>query len=73
MKMFSPKYIPREFMLVDAYTRAENGDYELVKILEKLLSKPYDEQPEFESLYYTLMSLNTVTKKAGTAYMTCAS
>jgi len=35
MKMFSPKYIPREFMLVDAYTRAENGDYELVKILEK--------------------------------------
>lgn len=73
MKLFSPKYIPREFMLVEAYTKAENGDYESVKILEAVLSKPYDEQPEFESLFYTLTPLETVTKKAGTAYMTCAS
>jgi uncharacterized protein YdiU (UPF0061 family) len=30
MRALSPKYVPREWMLVDAYTAAYDGDYGLV-------------------------------------------
>jgi uncharacterized protein YdiU (UPF0061 family) len=72
MKKVSPKYIPREWMLVRAYQDAKNGNYEQIRILEKLFTMPYDEQPEME-IYYMLQPLELVTKKAGTAYMTCSS
>ena len=44
MRAVSPKYVPREWMLVDAYKHAEKGDYSLLKELEVLFRTPYDEQ-----------------------------
>jgi len=42
------RYVPREWMLVDAYTAANRGDYTEIKALHNLFKKPYDEQPELE-------------------------
>jgi uncharacterized protein YdiU (UPF0061 family) len=68
MKRVSPKYVPREWMLVRAYTQAQEGDYTVVQQLHKLFERPYDEQPEMEGEYYVKPAL-TEFDKAGTAFM----
>ena len=52
MRLANPKYIPREWMLAYAYEAAEKGDYEPVKELHQVLTRPYDEQPMFEERFY---------------------
>ena len=52
MRLSNPKYIPREWMLAFAYEAAEKGDYEPVKELHQVLTRPYDEQPMFEERFY---------------------
>jgi uncharacterized protein YdiU (UPF0061 family) len=52
MKRASPKYIPREWMLVKAYQDAERGEYETIHALSRLFENPYDEQEEMEKLYF---------------------
>jgi len=69
MKRESPKYVPREFMLVEAYsTAARTGDYTLVRELHELFTKPFDEQPEYEERYYQKTPVEKLTE-AGTAFM----
>lgn len=43
MKRMSPKFIPREWMLVSAYTLAASGDSSMIYELQKLFETPYDE------------------------------
>ena len=43
MRLASPKYIPREWMLAEAYTKAEAGDFSAVHQLAEVFSRPYDE------------------------------
>ena len=72
MRAVSPKYVPREWMLVDAYKHAEKGDYSLLKELEVLFRTPYDEQSlENENKYYKKTKIETYSGigKGGTAYM----
>ena len=52
MRAASPKYVPREWMLVEAYEAAERGDYAPLHALHAVLSRPYDEQPEVASRFY---------------------
>ena len=52
MRLASPKYVPREWMLVHAYTAAEKGEYSPLHELHDLLRRPYDEQPEMAGRYY---------------------
>ena len=52
MKRISPKYVPREWMLEEAYSAAEKGDYTVLEKLSRLFSKPFEEQPEYEEAYY---------------------
>ena len=52
MKQVSPKYVPHEWMLVEAYKDAEKGSYERMHTLHQLLKTPYDEHPDHESHYY---------------------
>jgi len=52
MRAASPKYIPREWMLVRAYRAAEAGDHSVLHELEELFKRPYDEQPDMEGTYY---------------------
>eukprot|EP00933_Yihiella_yeosuensis_P063264 TRINITY_DN66383_c0_g1_i1.p1 TRINITY_DN66383_c0_g1~~TRINITY_DN66383_c0_g1_i1.p1 ORF type:complete len:620 (+),score=128.04 TRINITY_DN66383_c0_g1_i1:73-1860(+) len=68
MRQTSPKYVPREWMLVEAYQAASKKDYSLIHSLYKLFSKPFDEQPEFEERYYR-KAPSTADELPGTAFM----
>lgn len=52
MKQVNPKYVPREWMLVEAYTKANKGNYEPLKELQRLFLYPYDEQTSMDEKYY---------------------
>jgi len=52
MKQVSPKYIPRESMLVEAYTSAEKGDNSAIVALQDLFRRPYEDQPFFGEKFY---------------------
>jgi len=52
MRRSSPKYVPREWMLVRAYSEAEKGNYNVIEQLQRLFEQPYDEQKEYENEYY---------------------
>ena len=49
MRVSSPKYVPREWMLVEAYEQAQVGSYDTLKELAVLFENPYDEQSELEN------------------------
>tara|TARA_R110002050_G_scaffold53495_2_gene121613 strand:- start:40 stop:303 length:264 start_codon:yes stop_codon:yes gene_type:complete len=73
MRKVSPKYVPREWMLVDAYTRADKGDYEGIYELEKVFADPYDDQSaEIEKKFYKQAPPEVYdgVGKGGVAYMT---
>ncbi|CAJ1356813.1 unnamed protein product [Effrenium voratum] len=69
LRKVNPKYVPREWMLAEAYTQASKGDYSLVHELLELFRHPYDEQPAFEALYYSKGPAELVNR-GGVAYMT---
>ncbi|MGF2686370.1 protein adenylyltransferase SelO [Marinobacter sp. DUT-3] len=48
MRQVNPKYILRNYLAQQVIQEAQNGDYEPMKELLKVLEKPFDEQPEFE-------------------------
>jgi len=68
MNRANPKYVPREWMLVEAYTMANNGDYSMLHELHELFSHPYDEQPEREARYYN-QAPPEVAHNGGLAFM----
>jgi uncharacterized protein YdiU (UPF0061 family) len=73
MRLESPKYVPREWMLVKAYTDAQNGSYGQLLELEQLFKNPYDEQKNMENKYYKLTPLDLVEDKPGFSQMSCSS
>jgi len=55
MKRVNPKYTWREWLVVPAYQQAMKGDYSLVRELQEVWNKPYDEHSvEVENKYYRL-------------------
>jgi uncharacterized protein YdiU (UPF0061 family) len=69
MKKNNPKFVLREWILVEAYTAASNGDMSMVKELNDLCKNPYDEgTPEQTALYYRRAPASS-TAKGGTAFM----
>lgn len=69
MRATSPKYVPREWMLVEAYEAAERGDYSVVHRLQRLFDHPFDEQPDEETHYYRRAPQGS-QERGGTAFMT---
>jgi hypothetical protein len=49
MRLVSPKYVLRNYMVQTAIVKAEKKDYSEVDKLLKLLTRPFDEQPEMDS------------------------
>ncbi|QJR80143.1 hypothetical protein CA267_004810 [Alteromonas pelagimontana] len=55
MKRVNPKYIWREWLVVPAYQQAEDGDFALIKEMQEVLTKPFEEQSEaVEKKFYRL-------------------
>lgn len=52
MRLVSPKYVPREWMLINAYRAADQGDYTPLTRLQQLFQRPYDEQTESEAEFF---------------------
>jgi len=69
MNAANPKYIPREWMLVDAYQAAYKGDFSLVEELYKLFSNPYAEQMNMAEKYYRRAPEGS-SEKGGVGFMT---
>lgn len=68
LRSVNPKYVPREWMLVDAYDRAGHGDYSIVHELYKLFLHPYDEQPGLAWKYYRRAPPEAL-RRGGCAFM----
>ncbi len=73
MKRINPKYTLREWFLVPAYKAAEQGDYSLIKELQEVMNKPYDEQSkEVEEKYYKEKPSH-LFDIAGVSHVSCSS
>ncbi|RXJ90638.1 hypothetical protein CRV01_05675 [Arcobacter sp. CECT 8983] len=73
MKLTNPKYTLREWILVDAYKEAENGNYQLIKKLQEIMTNPYSKQEiEIENRYYNKKPSNFFGV-AGVSHITCSS
>ena len=73
MRLASPKYVPREWMLSAAYRRAMAGDEAEVAVLHGLFAMPYGEQPHMEARGYAGPSKPEERNLGGIAYMSCSS
>merc|ERR1712137_1288022 len=76
MRAVSPVYVPREWMLVQAYNDAEQKNYDTLHELFELFSHPFDRQSaEMETKYYK-KAPNQVYERVGvggTSFMSCSS
>ena len=73
MKRTNPKYTLREWHLVDAYKAAQNGDYTLVRELQRVMMHPYEEQSrEIEEKYYRKKPME-LFDIAGVSHISCSS
>ena len=53
MNQVNPLFVPREWMLVEAYEAAERGDNSVIETLQRLFSRPYsdDHDPALVAKY----------------------
>jgi len=74
MKRVNPKYIPREWMLVEAYRNAtDSGDFTLVHKLHDVLEDPYNEQSEATAALYYKKKEEKFFNLGGTSHCSCSS
>eukprot|EP00658_Telonema_sp_P-2_P029944 TRINITY_DN22702_c0_g1_i1.p1 TRINITY_DN22702_c0_g1~~TRINITY_DN22702_c0_g1_i1.p1 ORF type:complete len:182 (+),score=53.35 TRINITY_DN22702_c0_g1_i1:58-603(+) len=69
MKQASPKYVPREWLLVEVYKAAIAGDRAPLEEMMEVMSKPYDEHPQMEERFYRKCPPELLGK-GGIAHMT---
>ena len=73
MKLINPKYTLREWFLVPAYEEAKEGEYNLIKELQEIMTNPYNELScEVENKYYKLKPLEFF-ELAGVSHVSCSS
>jgi len=68
MRQANPKYVPREWMLVEAYSAAQRGDRGPLEELQALFREPYAEWPELEDRFFRTTPPEAV-RRGGTAFM----
>ena len=68
MHASNPRYVPREWLLVEAYVAAEMGDHAPLLTLHRVLQRPYDEQPDAPAHYYA-RAPSSGQDKGGIAFM----
>ncbi|MCH2109425.1 MAG: protein adenylyltransferase SelO family protein [Polyangiaceae bacterium] len=71
--LFNPKYTWREWLVAPAYQLAARGDYTLIRELQSVFSRPYDEQSqEVEEKYYRLRPAEQ-RRLGGISHYSCSS
>lgn len=69
MRTANPKFVLREWMLVEAYSEAAEGNEKPLQELYELILRPYDEGSEQESSRYYRRASDEVLAAGGTAFM----
>jgi len=69
MRASNPKFVLREWMLVDAYSTAADEDYDILNELYELIQKPYDEGTAEQVKHYYKRTPASATARGGTAFM----
>ena len=73
MKCINPKYTWREWLVTPAYEKAEQGDYNLIKELQVVLEKPYEEQSLEIQRKYDSLKPKKFFGAGGISHYSCSS
>src|SRR5690606_35748705 len=73
MKRVNPKYTWREWLVVPAYQQAKQGDYTLVRELQDVMTKPYDEQSQAVEDRYYKPGPQAFLRAGGVSHYSCSS
>ncbi|WP_269623526.1 protein adenylyltransferase SelO [Prochlorococcus marinus] len=73
MKRINPKYTWREWLIVPAYKKAEEGDYSLIKELQDVFKNPYDEQSSELDKKYNRLKPKEFFNTGGVSHYSCSS
>ena len=73
MKLVNPKYTLREWFLVPAYQQATTRDYTLIKELQEIMIKPYDEQSKDVQEKFYRLKPSELFEIAGISHVSCSS
>ncbi|TVR00230.1 MAG: hypothetical protein EA398_11575 [Deltaproteobacteria bacterium] len=73
LKRINPRYAWREWMVVPAYERAEQGDYARVRELQELFGNPYVDQPGDLAAEADRMRPPHVEGLGGVSHFSCSS
>lgn len=71
MNKVNPKYVLRNYMSYLAIQDAEQQDYGLLNELFTMLTKPYDEQPEYDKWFTKIP--HWALEKVGSSMLSCSS
>jgi uncharacterized protein YdiU (UPF0061 family) len=71
MNTVNPKYVLRNYMAQLAIDAADEGNYNLIDELFKMLKKPYDEQPQYEKWF--AKRPEWARHKVGCSMLSCSS
>jgi uncharacterized protein YdiU (UPF0061 family) len=69
MRLANPKYVLREWMLVEAYEAAAEGNEDIIKEMNELIQTPYDEGTSKQELLYYRRAHEDALTLGGTAFM----
>lgn len=69
----NPKYVLREWHLVNAYKAAQMGDYSVIHELQEVMSHPYDEQTDALEAKYYQRKPQELFYIAGVSHVSCSS
>ena len=73
MKLINPKYTWREWLVTPAYEKAELGDYSLIKELQAVLDKPFEEQSLEIQRKYDRLKPKKFFGAGGISHYSCSS
>ncbi len=73
MKQVNPKFTWREWLIVPAYEKAQQGDYSLVKELQEVLDHPCEEQSQAIAEKYYRLKPKAFFNAGGISHYSCSS
>ena len=73
MLLVNPKFTWREWLIVPAYEKAEQGDYSLVSELQSIFNDPYDNKSLELEKKYDCLRPNKYFYRGGVSHYSCSS